>query len=82
MQLLNLKDGNLEQSASLVLWPSRERCGMGTTLITINTMTAVLLMSHPRKIKIKMVYTDSSALKLAKESKGKKKKNDSKGAKR
>lgn len=72
MQLLNLKDGNLEQSASLVLWPSRERCGMGTTLITINTMTAVLLMSHPRKIK--MVYTDSSALKLAKESKGKKKK--------
>lgn len=72
MQLLNLKDGNLEQSAYLVLWPSRERCGMGTTLITINTMTAVLLMSHPRKIKIKMVYTDSSALKLAKESKGKK----------
>lgn len=45
---------------------------MGTTLVTINTMTAVLLMPHPREIKIKMVYTDSSALKLAKESKGKK----------
>lgn len=58
---MNLKDGTLEQSASLVLWPSRERCGTGTTLVTVNTMTAVLLMSHPRKIKIKMVYPDSSA---------------------
>lgn len=71
MQLLNLKGGTQEQSASLVLWPSRERCGLETTLVTINTMTAVLLLPHPRKIKIKMVCTDSGALKLAKESKGK-----------